>query len=155
MHSTYSFCQIKITTTTIADRFTNIQLANKSIYEINDIMFFVKSYKRPLPHFDIRNFITFSTQSTRSASFLKLVHLRSQISDAHHFYFACLVRLRNSLPAIDITLPDHIIKSKITDHLWVNFKANSDSSLPCLFYLLCPCNGCSKLPRNPSFKLTI
>ena len=46
------------------------------IYEINDIMFFVKSYKRPLPHFDIRNFITFSTHSTRSASFLKLVDLK-------------------------------------------------------------------------------
>ena len=29
------------------------------IYEINDIMFFVKSYKKPLPHFDIRDFITF------------------------------------------------------------------------------------------------
>ena len=55
------------------------------IYEINDIMFFVKSYKRPLPHFDIRNFITFSTQSTRSASFLKLFHLRSRIY-AHHFF---------------------------------------------------------------------
>ena len=31
--------------------------------------------------------------------------------------------------AIDITLSDHIIKSKITDHLWVNFKAIFDSSL--------------------------
>ena len=115
-------------------------------------MFFVKSYKRLLPHFDIRNFIIFSTQSTRSVSFLKLVHLRSQISDAHHFYFAHLVRLWNSLPVIDITLPDHIIKSKITDHLWVNFRANFDSNLPCSFHLLCPCNRCSKLPRNPSFQ---
>ena len=83
---------------------------------------------------------------------IKLVHLRSQISDAHHFYFARLVRLWNSLPVIDITLPDHIIKSKITDHLWVNFRANFDSNLPCSFHLLCPCNRCSKLPRNPSFQ---
>ena len=122
------------------------------IYEINDIMFFVKSYKKPLPHFDIRDFITFSTQSTRSASFLKLVHLRSQISDVYHFYFARLVRLWNSLPAIDITLPDHTIKRKITDCLWVNFKAKFESSLPCSFHFLCPCNRCSKLPGNPSFK---
>ena len=82
------------------------------IYEINDIMFFVKSYKKPLPHFDIRDFITLPG---RSASFLKLVHLRSQISDVYHIYFARLVRLWNSLPAIDITLPDHTIKRKITD----------------------------------------
>ena len=122
------------------------------IYGINNIIFFVKSYKKPLPHFDIRDFITFSTQSTRSASFLKLVHLRSQISDVYHFYFARLVRLWNSLPAIDITLPDHTIKRKITDYLWVNFKANFESSLPCSFHLLCPCNRCSKLPGNPSFK---
>ena len=112
----------------------------------------LRKFLRTSPHFDIRDFITFSTQSTISASFLKLVHLRSQISDVYHFYFACLVRFWNSLPAIDITLPDHTIKRKITICAWVNFRANFESSLPCSFHLLCPCNRCSKLPGNPSFK---
>ena len=114
--------------------------------------FIVKSYKKPLPHFDISNLITFSTQSTRSASFVKLVHLKSQTSDAHRFYFPRLVRLWNSLPFIDITLPEHMIKTKLTDYFWANFIANLNSNLPCSFHLLCPCNRYSILPRNPSFK---
>ena len=122
------------------------------IYELNDIMFFVKSYKKPSPHFDIRNFITFSIRLTRSASFFKLVHLRSNTSASYQFYFARLVRLWNSLPVIDITLPDCIIKTKITNHLWQNFMNKFDSSLPCTFHYSCPCNGCAKLPRNPTFE---
>ena len=84
------------------------------IYEINDIMFFVKSYKKPCHILTSVTLLLFPLNLyTRSASFLKLVHLRSQISDVYHFYFSRLVRLWNSLPAIDITLPDHIIKHKI------------------------------------------
>ena len=122
------------------------------VYELNDIMFFIKSYKKPSPHFDIRNYITFSTHSTRSASFSKLVHLRSNASASYHFYFARLVRLWNSLPVIDITLPDYIIKAKITNHLWQNFINKFNSSLPCTFHYFCPCNSCAKLPHNPTFE---
>jgi len=121
------------------------------IYELQDLMFFDKSYKKLSPHFDIRNFIAFPTWSTGSASSFRLVQLRHHILAGHHSYFARLVRLWNSLLAIDITLSDYTIKTKIIDHFWINFSVKFNSNQPCSFHYLCPCNQCFKLPHNPTF----
>ena len=42
------------------------------IYELNDLMFLIKSLNTPTDNFDIRNFISLNTNSTRSGSHLKL-----------------------------------------------------------------------------------
>ena len=122
------------------------------VYELNDLIFFVKSYKAPSSHFDIRKYISFASHSTRSSSYFKLVHMRSNTSVTHHFYFARLVRLWNSLPAIDIALPVQTIKLKLINHFWSSFMAKFDSNQPCSFHYMCPCNRCSKLPNIPIFK---
>ena len=74
------------------------------IYELNDLMFLVKSLKTPTDNFDIKNFITFNTNSTRSGSHLKLCHPRTVSVAHHHFYFIRIVRLwnMNHLPVINI-----------------------------------------------------
>ena len=46
------------------------------IYELNDIIFFIKSHKQPSSHFNINEYIKFSTPSTRSDSSDKMVHHR-------------------------------------------------------------------------------
>ena len=80
-------------------------------YELNDIIFFVKSLKSPADHFDIRRHVQFAESSTRSGTSFKLVHVKSLQSSYHHFYFNRIVRLWNYLPVIDITLPTHTIKT--------------------------------------------
>ena len=35
------------------------------VYEMNDIMFFIKSYKQQLSHFNITEYVQFSTSNTR------------------------------------------------------------------------------------------
>jgi len=44
------------------------------IYELNDVIFFIKSYKQLSSHFNINDYIKFSTLSTRSGSSNKMVH---------------------------------------------------------------------------------
>ena len=72
------------------------------IYELNDLMFFVKSLQSPHPYFDIRQFVQFASNNTRSAAAHKLVQSHSHTSLHHHFYFTRIVRLWNYLPVIDM-----------------------------------------------------
>ena len=44
------------------------------LYELNDILFFAKSFKKPNVAFNIHNYFTFSSNRTRSTSHHKLVH---------------------------------------------------------------------------------
>ena len=41
------------------------------IYELNDIMFLVKSLKSPTDNFDIKNYITFASNSTQDQELIK------------------------------------------------------------------------------------
>ena len=87
------------------------------VYELND------SLKYPTAHFNIRQYISFTSSNTRSWDHLKLEqHLHAL---HHHFYFNPIARLWNYLPAINLTLPAHIIRQKIKLHLWEQFNANS------------------------------
>ena len=62
-------------------------------------------------HFDIRKYILQVTRLDHHCIF-KLVHLRSNISVTHHFYFTRLVRQRNSCRHSHY-LPDHTIELKL------------------------------------------
>ena len=110
------------------------------IYELNDLMFLIKSLNTPTDNFDIRNFISFNTNSTRSGSHLKLCHPRTVSTTHHHFYFNQIIRLWNHLPVINLSLPPYVIKQKLTKHLWDHFTVNFNSDQSRSFHLLCPCH---------------
>ena len=111
----------------------------------------VKSLKFPNDNFDITNHITFASNSTRSASFRKLVHSKTSNTTQHHFYFNRISRLYNYLPVINLSLSTNIIKRQISDYLWTQFSINFDSERPCTFHILCPCYRCSSLPVSSNF----
>ena len=58
------------------------------LYELNDILFFVKSFKEPNVAFNVHNYFTFSSNRTRSTSHHKLVHklVRSNVTKNSYFY---------------------------------------------------------------------
>ena len=91
-------------------------------YELNDLIFFVKSLKAPTDHFDIRRHIQFARNPTRSGTSSKLVHIKALQSAHHHFYLVNrIVRLWNHLPEIDTSLSIHTIKNQITAYLYGDY----------------------------------
>ena len=69
-------------------------------YEFRDILFFMKC-----ANFDVHDFITFSCTKTRSCTFFKIRHSKSNNNIQSNEYFNRIPRLWNSLPLIDIELP--------------------------------------------------
>ena len=129
------------------DRLTKLNmLPLMYLFESADIMFAVSSVKCPGVHFNIKNYITFSTSNTRSSSQFKLKHRLTKNNLTRHSYFYRLPRLWNSLPPINPSLSTHTIKSLITSHLFSYFTLQFDSDNPCSFHYLCPCNSCSTIP---------
>ena len=122
-------------------------------YELNDLMFFIKSLKSPSAHFDISQHIQFASHSTRAASTHKLSYLSTTTSSYHKSYFNRIIRLWNSMPIIDLTLSLSTIKILLTSYLWTNFSANFISDYTCTFHMLCPCYRCSKLPIISNYQL--
>ena len=72
--------------------------------EIADIMFLIKSMRSPTDHFNIYNFVEFSSRPTRSCSNFKLKHSISRTKMEGNFYFNRIPRLWNSLPTLDANL---------------------------------------------------
>ena len=121
-------------------------------YELNDLMFFIKTLKSPSTHFDISKYIQFSNHNTRAASTHKLSHHRAISSCHHKSYFNRIIRLWNSMPVIDLSLSSNTIKTQLTNYMWSKFNDNFTDS-PCTFHLLCPCHRCSKFPITPNHQL--
>ena len=120
-------------------------------YEIADILFFIKSLKKPSHHFNIEDYIQFNISNTRSSSYLKLRHSISQNNLQGHFFFNRLPRLWNSLPLLDISLSIPSIRTKLREHFWNHFIAHFDSNNVCTYHYLCPCVNCTKLPVKSLF----
>ena len=57
------------------------------LYELNDILFFIKSLKKPTAAFHILDYVSFCSNSTRSASFTKLVNKSARTNTINHSYF--------------------------------------------------------------------
>ena len=68
------------------------------LYELNDIMFLIKSLKSPSSSFNIYNFISFTSSSTRSSARNKLIHFRSN-STPHSSFL-----LHNNLLIMEFTI---------------------------------------------------
>lgn len=118
--------------------------------EINDIVFAVKSFKCPAEHFNIFDFVNFTTSATRAGSKSRLCHIRSTSNLAGNSYFQRLPRLWNSLPPIDLSLSTDTIKIHLSKYFYTHFLETFDSSNPCTYHFLCPCSKCSSTPRTPA-----
>ena len=82
------------------------------IYELTDILFFIKSLKTPTYSFDITKYVSFTRHNTRSSD-TKLCHQVSTNNITANSYFFRLPRLWNSLPIVDLSLPYNVIKKKL------------------------------------------
>ena len=112
-------------------------------YELSDLLFFIKSYKAPHSHFDIKNYVSMQTSlSARSSLSGKLVHELSTTNSNRHLYFCRLPRLWNSLPSIDLNLPYLTIKRQLTQFLWNHFLNNFNANNTCSFHFCCLCSNC-------------
>ena len=131
-------------TTGYKERLLSLQMLPLMMtYEVNDVFFFLKSLSYPSAAFDIRNFISFSTNPYRHYN---LLHVICTNNSSRHFYFSRLPRLWNSLPTktkINL-LNTSLDKSKLMlNTLFSNyFMNNFDSSLICSFHFCCPCYNC-------------
>ena len=96
----------------VLNSFTSYLLCTRT-YELNDLMFLIKTLKFPSAHFDISKYIQFADHSTRATSI-----------SYHNSYFNRIIRLWNSMPVIDLTLSLDIIKTQLTNYLWSKFNDN-------------------------------
>ena len=125
--------------------------------ELYDILLFIKSLKYPSESFNILDFVSFCSGSSRSAA-----HLKLQLSPANrstnrirHFYFSRLPRLWNYLPTINLEKSVMSIKSDITAFFWSRFQQTFDPSRPCTYHAVCPCARCSSLSLPNNFNLAV
>ena len=72
-------------------------------YELNDLSFFLKALQSPSQSFDILDYVSFCSSSTRLNG-TKLKHHSCHGSKHFHFYFNRLPQLWNSLPPPDSNL---------------------------------------------------
>ena len=113
-------------------------------YELCDITFFLTSLSSPSTAFNICNFVSFSSSSTRSNG-IELNHRFCRSNKSRHFYFSRLPRLWNALPtmgllSMSLSQAKNTLKIFFINHFVVNF-----SSLSCSFHFLCPCCNCNSL----------
>ena len=94
------------------------------LFEIQDILFAIKSLKIPTKQFNITNYISFNSTRTRSGTSNKLTHLRHLNNLSRHSYFHRLPGLWNAIPIIDLNQSFEVIKSKLKIHFWNHFVGN-------------------------------
>ena len=124
------------------------------IYDLADIMFFIKSVKFPSEKFNILDDVEFTSGSTRSAG-LKLKRKSASTNNVMNSYFKFIVYpdcgILNSIPIIDLSYPLTTIKFKLKNYFWNHFIDNFDSNKFCTFYYLCPCSKCMKTPAPANY----
>ena len=125
------------------------------IFELNDIIFFIKCLKKPTEYFDILNYVTFCSSRTRSSTYFKLRHSLTKKNSVRHFYFNRLPRLWNSVPYIDVDQSIAVIKMKLKNFFWCHFIKNFNPDNACSFHYVCPCAKCSLLHVSYHFNTSI
>ena len=120
------------------------------LYELNDILFFLRSLKDPSSGIRMTDYISFVDTGTRSANTFKLKYFCSKTNQSSQCsYFTRLPRLWNSFPRINLDLPFPVIKKKLVKYLWSCFISKFESFHPCTFYFVCPCNCCTAFTYKP------
>ena len=113
------------------------------IFELQDMLFAIKSIKSPTNQFNINSYIKFShTISTRSGASNKLISPRHINNISRHSYFHRLPYLWNSMPTFDLNMSFCRLKTKLNQYLWEHFKSNFDINNNCTLHHTCPCSKC-------------
>ena len=116
------------------------------VFEMMDIQFFVSCLKHPSSHFNILQYVTFTTSSTRSSGCGKLEHYLPKTNKERHFYFHRLPRLWNSIPVVNIQDSLKSIKRKLFLFLWSHFSRHFNPDIPCSYHFVCPWSSCYGKP---------
>ena len=122
-------------------------------YEILDIAFFLNSMTSTSTPFDILNYVSFITGSSRAANLNKLKHCSSNTKAIGHSYFHRLPRLWNALPAIVQHQSVPSILAKLKKFFWAHFLDNFLNENVCSYHFLCPCHKCSNTPTPVNYSL--
>ena len=112
------------------------------LFELQDILFAIKSLKIPTKQFNITDYISFNSASTRSGASNKLTHIHHLNNLSRHSYFHRLPGLWNAIPIIDLNQSFEVIKSKLKMHFWNHFIENFDDNNHCTLHYQCPCSAC-------------
>ena len=141
-----------IATSDYKSRLIKLQLLPLTyMYDLSDILFFIKSVKTSNNSFDILNHVSFVRGATRSSD-TKLVHRTTDNCITSNSYFYRIPRLWNALPEIDLTLSINTMKTKLNTFLWNHFMHNFDPNNNCTLHFLCPCCNCTRHPLTPNFR---
>ena len=122
------------------------------LFELQDILFAIKSIKTPTIQFNITNYISFNSASTRSGVNNKLIPPHHLNNTSRHSYFHRLLSLWNAMPVFDLNMSFITLKLKLKKYLWEHFLNNFDDSDNCTLHYLCPCSGCHQ-SRPPTVDL--
>ena len=74
------------------------------IFELQDVLFTIKSLKSPTNEFNFNNYISLNSSTTRSGVSNKLLIPQHLNNTAQHSYFNWLPPLWNAMPIMDINL---------------------------------------------------
>jgi len=123
------------------------------ILDFYDIMFFIKALKQPSNHFNILEYVSFSTANTRSSSRNKLNHVHTSNNYTRNFYFNRISRLWNKLPTIDLSQSLPTIKAKIYCYLSQHFNRHFTADNPCTYHFCCRCSNCCNVGICSNFSV--
>ena len=113
------------------------------IFELQDLLFAIKSIKSPTNQFNINNYIKFSHNTNiRSGPSNKIIPPRTINNISCHSYFHRLPYLWNSMPTLDPNMSFCGLKTKLKQYLWEHFKSNFDINNNCTLNHSCPCSKC-------------
>ena len=112
------------------------------IFELQDILFAIKSIKSSTNQFNINNYITFNSTNTRSGSSNKPLLPQHLNNISRHSYFHHLPSLWNSIMIhiLDLNMSVCLLKSKLKSYLWDHFLTNFDENNNCTLHYLCLCS---------------
>ena len=137
------------------ERLISLHLLPLSLwFEYLDITFLINCLKNPSDHyFNIHDYVQFISSNTRSSSSSKLKCTLSRSSNNHinFFYFNRVVKLWNTLPIIDLSLSFLTIKKNLKLFLWEHFINSFNISLPCTWFVSCPCSDCTTMSSSMNF----
>ena len=112
------------------------------LFELQDILFAIKSIKVQTKQFNIYNYVNFSSATARSGSSNKMIIPHHLNNVSRHSYFHRLPSLWNALPFFDLDLPFAQLKSKLKTFLWNHFLTNFGDNSNCTLHFMCPCSRC-------------
>ena len=127
------------------------------LFEINDIVFFIKCIKKPSEYFDISKYVSFCSHHTRSSSHFKLRHSLSKKHSVRHFVFSIeyLDFGILFLIIIDVDLSLSVIKLKLHRFFLNHFLLHFDPYNLCSYHFLCPCSKCYECPISYQFNSSV